>query len=63
MDARTLTDEDLLANDIIYAHYQGENYLIKFNSDQRWYYLNRMAIEECILIKNFDSNLNGYARS
>ncbi|KAI0400851.1 hypothetical protein F4802DRAFT_609813 [Xylaria palmicola] len=62
LDARTLTDEDLLAHDIIYAHYQGENYLVRFNSNQRWYYLNRMATKECILIKNFDSNLSSCAR-
>jgi hypothetical protein len=62
-DARSLTDEDLLAQDMVFPHYIGENYLVKFNENHRWYYLSSMQKNECILIKNFDSELDGRARS
>ncbi|KAK3344484.1 hypothetical protein B0T25DRAFT_463170, partial [Lasiosphaeria hispida] len=62
MDAQSLAAEDLMAHDIVYPHHLGENYLVKFNSNHRWYYLSRMTTEECILIKNLDSELHESAR-
>ncbi|KAK7959518.1 uncharacterized protein PG986_004372 [Apiospora aurea] len=60
--ARSLRDSDLMAHDIVYAHYLGENYLVKHNDDHRWYYFSRMKTQECIIIKNFDSEVNGVPR-
>lgn len=52
-----------MEHDIVYPHYLGENYLVKFNVKHCWYYFNRMKTNECIIIKNFDSKLDGSARS
>ncbi|QPC78202.1 hypothetical protein HYE68_008954 [Fusarium pseudograminearum] len=63
LDARTLSTQDLIAQDMVYSHYLGENYQVRFNPSQRWYYWSRMMRNECILIKNFDSRMDGVARS
>ncbi|KAF0642302.1 hypothetical protein FPSE5266_04039 [Fusarium pseudograminearum] len=63
LDARTLSTQDLIAQDMVYSHYLGENYQVRFNPSQRWYYWSRMMRSECILIKNFDSRMDGVARS
>ncbi|KAH6964951.1 hypothetical protein EDB82DRAFT_479329 [Fusarium venenatum] len=62
LDARTLCTEDLVAQDMVYSHYLGENYQVRFNPNQRWYYWSRMKRNECILIKNYDSRMDGIAR-
>lgn len=61
-DARTLQDKDLVPMDMVYPHHIGENYQVKFNENQRWYYRSAMTDDECILIKNFDSKMDGRAR-
>ncbi|KAI1357582.1 hypothetical protein F5Y08DRAFT_324011 [Xylaria arbuscula] len=62
LDARTLTDEDLVAQDQILPHHIGEIYLVKHKPRHRWYYLNNMEPDEAILIKCFDSLLTRKAR-
>ena len=33
----------------------GESQMIRFHADQRWYYFSKMATDECLLLKCFDS--------
>ena len=57
-DSRTVQDEDLVATDLVYAHYRGEHYRVKHNAAHRWYYWSRQTSDEVILIRNFDSATN-----
>ncbi|KAK4206324.1 hypothetical protein QBC37DRAFT_459795 [Rhypophila decipiens] len=61
-DARTIESEDLMAHDLVFPHYVGENFQLKHNPKQRWYFLNGMQANEAILFKNFDSMTDGRAR-
>lgn len=61
-DARTIEREDLMAHDLVFSHYVGENFQLKYNSKQRWYFLDGMKANEAILFKNFDSMTDGRAR-
>ncbi|KAB5515438.1 hypothetical protein GE09DRAFT_979728 [Coniochaeta sp. 2T2.1] len=63
LDARSLSDNDLMAQDMVHTHYLGENYVVKFNQNHRWYYWSKMQPNEGILIKNFDSEVDGRARA
>lgn len=33
----------------------GESQMIRYHPDQRWYYFSKMATDECLLLKCFDS--------
>ncbi|KAK4200761.1 hypothetical protein QBC40DRAFT_253766 [Triangularia verruculosa] len=61
-DARTVENEDLITHDLVYHHYVGENLQLKYNSKQRWYFLDNMEPGEGIIFKNFDSIMDGRAR-
>lgn len=61
-DARTIERDDLMAHDLVYSHYVGENFQLKYNPKQRWYFLDGMEANEAILFKNFDSITDGRAR-
>jgi hypothetical protein len=62
-DARSLDSSDLVPSDLVSPHYIGEKYDIYRNKDQRWYFLHGMTDTEALLIKNFDSETDGRARS
>ncbi|THZ20626.1 hypothetical protein D6C89_07093 [Aureobasidium pullulans] len=61
-DSRTLEESELLASDLVYPHYVGEKYDVKYSSQHNWYYLRGMMNDECLLIKNFDTAVDGRAR-
>lgn len=61
-DSRTVSTEDLVAADLVYPHHTGEKYDVLYGERQRWYYLEGMKSDECVLIKMFDSAMDGRSR-
>jgi len=61
-DAHSVPDSDLVGVALIYPDRQGETYTVKPNPDHQWYYLYGQTPEEVMLIKCFDSKLDGRAR-
>lgn len=57
-----IDDRDLIASERHYGDRIGGTYNLAFNPDQRWYYFPRMARDEVILLKVFDSLTDGTAR-
>jgi hypothetical protein len=61
-DARTFTDEDLIASDLVYAHVRGETSRVEYKPAHRWYYFSEMQTDEALLIRIHDSARDGRAR-
>src|SRR5216684_617511 len=61
-DARTVKPGDLVASDLVYPNRVGETYSVKYNPNHRWFYVSRMAADEILLLKCFDSRTDGRAR-
>lgn len=61
-DARTFTDDDLIATDFVYPHLRGETSAVEYNQAHRWYYFSEMQPNEAILIRVHDSANDGRAR-
>ena len=61
-DARTFTDDDLIASDLVYAHVRGETSRVEYNPAHRWYYFSQMQPDEALLIRIHDSAKDGRAR-
>jgi hypothetical protein len=55
-DARTIATDDLIASDLIYPDKVGETYSLSYNPAHRWFYFPKMARDEALLIKCFDSD-------
>jgi hypothetical protein len=62
VDASTIAPGDLVNVDLVYEGRTGEIYHGLYNPDHRWFYFPRMAVDEAILIKGFDSARDGRAR-
>ena len=60
-DARTIAPEDWVETDLVYRDRVGETYALAFNPAQAWYYFPRLAPDEAILLKGYDSDA-GVAR-
>src|SRR3954466_6096589 len=61
-DARTFTDDDLIASDLVYAHVRGETSRVAYNPAHRWYYFSDMQPDEVLFIRVHDSANDGRAR-
>jgi hypothetical protein len=61
-DARTFTDADLIASDLVYPHVRGETSSVEFKPEHRWYYFSEMQPDEVLLIRVHDSANDGRAR-
>ena len=61
-DARTLADADLIAAERRYPDRVGETYQIAYNPDHRWFYFPRMARDEALVFKVYDSAKDGRSR-
>ena len=61
-DARSFTDDDLIASDLVYAHVRGETSNVEYKPGHRWFYFSEMQPDEAILIKVHDSADDGRAR-
>ncbi len=61
-DASTLEAEDLIASERRAKDRIGELELVRYSSRHRWFYYPEMQADEALLIKTFDSLLEGVAR-
>ena len=61
-DAQTVSPDDLVASDLIYPHRVGELYAVKYNLAHQWFYVPEMRADEVLLLKCYDSELDGRAR-
>ena len=61
-DGRTVAPADLVASDLIYPNRKGEIYSVRYNPAHRWYYVPRMAADEALLLKCYDSATDGRTR-
>ena len=61
-DAKSVRFDDLVATDLLYRNRTGEIYMVKFNTEQRWFYAPQMGTEEVLAFKCFDSAEDGRAR-
>ncbi|PLZ03924.1 methyltransferase [Burkholderia sp. WAC0059] len=61
-DARTIAPADLVPSDLVYRDKIGETYSVLANPAHRWYYYPRLAPDEALLLKIYDSLEDGTAR-
>lgn len=61
-DAQSIAPTDLVAADLVYRDRVGETYAITYNPSHRWFYFPQMQQNEVLLIKCFDSAVDGRAR-
>jgi hypothetical protein len=61
-DARSFTDDDLIASDLVYAHVRGATSRVEYKPAHRWYYFSEMQADEALLIRIYDSANDGRAR-
>lgn len=61
-DARSFSDEDLIATDLVYPHVRGETSSVEYKPGHRWYYFSNQQPDEVILIRVHDSAHDGRAR-
>src|SRR5919108_711102 len=61
-DARSFTDDDLIASDLVYAHVRGETSRVAYNPAHRWHYFSEMQPDEVLLIRVHNSANDGRAR-
>ena len=62
-DARSFSDDDLIASDLVYAHVRGETSRVEYKPAHRWYYFSEMQTDEALLIRIHDSANDGRAKS
>ncbi|KAF2819505.1 hypothetical protein CC86DRAFT_449888 [Ophiobolus disseminans] len=61
-EANSVGEESLVVTELIYPNRRGETLAVKHNPAHRWYYKSGLTPDEVILIKCFDSKLDGRAR-
>lgn len=57
-----MPDNDLVPIQLIYPDRVGETFTVRPNPDHRWFYLSEQTPREVLLIKCFDSKVDGRAR-
>ena len=62
IDARTLAPKDFIASERRFPDRVGEIYMIQHNPAHRWTYFPRMARDEALVFKVYDSETDGRAR-
>jgi hypothetical protein len=61
-DAGSVAAADLVPSDLVYRHRVGETYDVTYNPAHRWFYVSEMQPDEALLLKCFDSAIDGRAR-
>jgi hypothetical protein len=61
-ESNSVSDEDLVPIGLIYPDRAGETYSVRASEGHKWHYLNQQTPEEVVLIKCFDSKVDGRAR-
>lgn len=60
--AGSVPDSDLVPIPLIYPTRKGETYSVRYNESHRWFYKSGLEPDEALLIKCFDSKVDGRAR-
>jgi len=61
-EASSVHDDELVPIKLIYPDREGETYAVKASPEHKWHYLFGQTPEEVLLIKCFDSKVDGRAR-
>jgi hypothetical protein len=65
-DARSFSDDDLIASDLVHLHpdagWPTEGFDARYDPSHRWYYFSEMEADEALLIRVYDSATDGRAR-
>jgi len=61
-DAQTVKPEQLVPTDLVYPNRIGETYSVTFDRGHRWFYVSEMAADEVLLLKCYESEVDGRAR-
>jgi hypothetical protein len=61
-DAQSMRLADFVPTDLKYRDRTGEVYSVAFNPEHRWFYFPRMEGDEALLLKCYDSSVDGRAR-
>jgi len=61
-DAQSVDPQDLIPSDLIYRERIGETYSVTYRPSHRWYYFSQMRVDEVLLVKCYDSVMDGRAR-
>lgn len=65
-DARSFTEDDLIASDLLYSHpdagWPTEGFDVQYNPKHRWCYFSEIETDEVLLIRVYDSANDGRAR-
>ena len=61
-DAQSMRLADFVPTDLKYRDRTGEVYSVAFNPEHRWFYFPRMERNEALLLKCYDSSVDGRAR-
>ena len=61
-DARSQADEDMLLMELKYRERTGEIFVMRHSEDHEWWYFPRMAPDQALLLKTYDSETDGRAR-
>ena len=59
---RSVAPDDLVPSDLVYPERTGETYSVTYNPAHRWLYLREMTTDEVLLLKIYDSKIDGRAR-
>ena len=64
MDARTLTDEELVPIKIAYPTFELETFTVRGDrkDEHKWWYMSQQTPEDALVFKGFDSKTDGRAR-
>lgn len=60
--AHSVPDTDLVPVALIYPNRRGETYSVRHNPSHKWFYKSGLTPDEALLIKCFDSKVDGRAR-
>lgn len=61
-DAQSIAEDDMILMDLKYDDRVGEIHRARYNPDHRWVYFPQMQPDELILLKCYDTKLDGRAR-
>ena len=61
-DATSIAEDDMVLMDLKYDDRIGEIHRTKYNPDHRWVYFPQMVPDEVILLKCYDTKMDGRAR-
>ncbi len=61
-DAQSIVPADFVATDLVRPDRTGEIYQVAYNPNHRWFYFPKMRRDEALLLKCYDSAIDGRAR-